>query len=53
MGGAGGMPNLAELFNNPGLMNMATQMMQSGAFDSIMRDPSFSQMYAATKVGYI
>jgi tetratricopeptide (TPR) repeat protein len=38
-GGAGGMPDLAGLLNNPAMMSMAQQMMQSGAFNDIMQNP--------------
>ncbi|KAG0309332.1 hypothetical protein BGZ98_003447 [Dissophora globulifera] len=43
-GGAGGMPDLASLMNNPALMNMAQQMMQSGALNSLMSNPAMQQM---------
>ncbi|KAF9115684.1 hypothetical protein BGX27_006928 [Mortierella sp. AM989] len=43
-GGAGGMPDLAGLMNNPALMNMAQQMMQSGALNSLMSNPAMQQM---------
>ncbi|KAF9930037.1 hypothetical protein FBU30_000950 [Linnemannia zychae] len=43
-GGAGGMPDLASLMNNPALMNMAQQMMQSGAFNQLMSNPAMQQM---------
>lgn len=35
----GGMPDLAGLLNNPAMMNMAQQMMQSGAFNDLMQNP--------------
>ncbi|KAF9145845.1 hypothetical protein BG015_011775 [Linnemannia schmuckeri] len=43
-GGAGGMPDLASLMANPALMNMAQQMMQSGALNSLMSNPAMQQM---------
>ncbi|KAI1295244.1 hypothetical protein EDD11_007882 [Mortierella claussenii] len=43
-GGAGGMPDLAGLMSNPALMNMAQQMMQSGALNSLMSNPAMQQM---------
>ncbi|KAG0350930.1 hypothetical protein BG005_009564 [Podila minutissima] len=43
-GGAGGMPDLASLMNNPALMNMAQQMMQSGALNNLMSNPAMQQM---------
>jgi small glutamine-rich tetratricopeptide repeat-containing protein alpha len=33
------MPDLAGLLNNPAMMSMAQQMMQSGAFNDIMQNP--------------
>lgn len=42
--GAGGMPDLSALLNNPALMNMAQQMMQSGALDQLMNNPNIAQM---------
>lgn len=42
--GAGGMPDLGSLLNNPGLMNMAQQMMQSGALDGLMNNPNIARM---------
>lgn len=43
-GGGGGMPDLQTLMNNPMLMNMASQMAQSGAFDSLMNNPRMREM---------
>lgn len=43
-GGAGGMPDLSALLNNPALMNMAQQMMSSGAFDQLMNNPNLQRM---------
>jgi tetratricopeptide (TPR) repeat protein len=43
-GGAGGMPDLGSLLNNPALMNMAQQMMQSGALDGLMNNPNVARM---------
>lgn len=42
--GAGGMPDLGSLLNNPALMNMAQQMMQSGALDQLMNNPNVARM---------
>lgn len=42
--GAGGMPDLGSLLNNPALMNMAQQMMQSGALDNLMSNPNIARM---------
>lgn len=44
LGGAGGMPDLGSLLNNPALMNMAQQMMQSGALDNLMSNPNIARM---------
>ncbi|KAF9389239.1 hypothetical protein BGX21_000153, partial [Mortierella sp. AD011] len=44
LGGGGGMPDLASLMSNPALMNMAQQMMQSGALNSLMSNPAMQQM---------
>lgn len=41
--GAGGF-DLASLMNNPALMGMASQMMQSGAFNDIMNNPGLASM---------
>ncbi|KAI9310260.1 hypothetical protein BX666DRAFT_2009767 [Dichotomocladium elegans] len=41
---AGGLPDLSSLMNNPALMNMAQQMMQSGALDQLMNNPNISEM---------
>ncbi|KAI8975976.1 hypothetical protein BDB01DRAFT_728427 [Pilobolus umbonatus] len=45
LGGAGGgMPDLGSLLNNPNIMNMAQQMMQSGALDNLMSNPDVARM---------
>ncbi|KAI8376445.1 uncharacterized protein BYT42DRAFT_574635 [Radiomyces spectabilis] len=41
---AGGMPDLGSLLNNPALMTMAQQMMQSGALDNLMNNPDVARM---------
>lgn len=43
-GGAGGVPDFASLMSNPAVMNMAQQMMQSGALDSLLSNPAMQQM---------
>ncbi|BFZ58421.1 Small glutamine-rich tetratricopeptide repeat-containing protein 2 [Savitreella phatthalungensis] len=43
-GGGGGAPDLAGILNNPQFMNMANNLMQSGALDSFMRNPQMAQM---------
>lgn len=47
--GAGGMPDLGSLLNNPALMNMAQQMMQSGALEGLMNNPAVARMYVERK----
>lgn len=42
--GGGGMPDLGSLLNNPNIMNMAQQMMQSGALDNLMSNPEVARM---------
>lgn len=43
-GGGGGGFDIASLMSNPALMNMATQMMQSGALNDIMNNPNVTEM---------
>eukprot|EP01134_Creolimax_fragrantissima_P003485 CFRG3485T1 len=43
-GGGGGMPDLASLMNNPALMKMAQQFMQSGGMDQMMNNPAMREM---------
>lgn len=43
-GGAGGVPDFGALLNNPALMGMAQQMMQSGALDNLMNNPNIARM---------
>ncbi|CEP10317.1 hypothetical protein [Parasitella parasitica] len=40
----GGMPDLGSLLSNPALMNMAKQMMDSGALNNLMNNPNIAQM---------
>jgi small glutamine-rich tetratricopeptide repeat-containing protein alpha len=42
--GAGGMPDLGAMLNNPELMKMAQQMMNSGALNNMMKDPNMMNM---------
>ncbi|RIB01622.1 hypothetical protein C2G38_977630 [Gigaspora rosea] len=45
LGGAGGGGlDFASIMNNPALMDMARQMMQSGAFNNIMNNPNVAEM---------
>ncbi|EPY52792.1 SGT2 family TPR repeat protein [Schizosaccharomyces cryophilus OY26] len=41
---SGGMPDLGSLMNNPAIMNMAQNMMQSGALNNMMNDPNIANM---------
>jgi small glutamine-rich tetratricopeptide repeat-containing protein alpha len=43
-GGGGGMPDLANLMNNPQFMGMAQQLMANGGLDSLMQNPSVASM---------
>ncbi|EEB06455.1 SGT2 family TPR repeat protein [Schizosaccharomyces japonicus yFS275] len=42
--GSGGMPDLASLMNNPAVMNMAQNMMQSGALNGLLNNPNIANM---------
>lgn len=44
MGGAGGMPDMASMMQNPAIMQMAQQLMQSGGLESLMQNPMLQQM---------
>jgi len=46
-GGAGGMPDLSSLLSNPAMMQMASQMMSSGAFNDLLQNPMMQQMCEA------
>jgi len=50
-GGAGGMPDLGSLLNNPAMMSMAQQMMQSGAFNDLMQNPEMLSSMAQQFMG--
>ncbi|EPX72629.1 SGT2 family TPR repeat protein [Schizosaccharomyces octosporus yFS286] len=41
---SGGMPDLGSLMSNPAIMNMAQNMMQSGALNNLMSDPNIANM---------
>lgn len=43
VGGAGGMPDLGSMLQNPALMQMAMQMMNNPNIMSMLSDPSFEQ----------
>jgi small glutamine-rich tetratricopeptide repeat-containing protein alpha len=42
--GAGGMPDLASLMNNPAMMQMAQQMMANGGLERLMSNPAVANM---------
>lgn len=42
--GAGGMPDLSTLMNNPMVAQMAQQMMQNGGLEQLMNNPMLRQM---------
>ena len=43
-GGGGGMPDIASLMNNPQMMAMAQNLMQSGALEGLMSNPRMRDM---------
>ena len=43
-GGGGGMPDLASMLNNPGMMQMAQQMMANGGLERMMQNPALANM---------
>jgi small glutamine-rich tetratricopeptide repeat-containing protein alpha len=43
-GGAGGMPDIASMMNNPAMMQMAQQMMANGGLERVMSNPSVANM---------
>ncbi|KAI0308035.1 putative stress-induced protein STI1 [Multifurca ochricompacta] len=42
--GAGGMPDLASMMNNPAMMQMAQQMMANGGLERLMSNPAVTNM---------
>jgi small glutamine-rich tetratricopeptide repeat-containing protein alpha len=52
MGGAGGggMPDFASMMNNPGMMQMAQQMMANGGLERLMSNPAVSNMVSCSKL---
>jgi small glutamine-rich tetratricopeptide repeat-containing protein alpha len=42
--GAGGMPDIAGMMNNPAMMQMAQQMMANGGLERLMSNPTVSNM---------
>ncbi|KAF9023390.1 hypothetical protein BDZ89DRAFT_955700, partial [Hymenopellis radicata] len=43
-GGAGGMPDLASMMNNPQIMAMAQQMAGNGGLANLMQNPAVANM---------
>ena len=43
-GESGGGLDFANLMNNPAIMNMASQMMRSGAFNDLLNNPNLASM---------
>lgn len=48
-GGAGGMPDLAGMMNNPAMMQMAQQMMANGGLERLMSNPAVANMVSSIK----
>jgi small glutamine-rich tetratricopeptide repeat-containing protein alpha len=42
--GAGDMPGIASMMNNPGMMQMAQQMMANGGMERLMSNPTVANM---------
>ena len=42
--GAGGMPDLASMMQNPMMMQMAQQLMANGGLERLMSNPSLANM---------
>jgi small glutamine-rich tetratricopeptide repeat-containing protein alpha len=42
--GAGGMPDIAGMMNNPAMMQMAQQMMANGGLERLMSNPTVANM---------
>ncbi len=42
--GAGGMPDLASMMNNPAMMQMAQQMMADGGLERLVSNPAVANM---------
>ena len=52
-GGAGGMPDLASILSNPGMMQMAQQMMANGSLDRMMQNPAVANMVRPTQRNFV
>lgn len=49
LGGAGGMPDLANLMSNPMMAQMAQQLMQNGGMERLMSNPSVANMVSISQ----
>lgn len=49
LGGLGGM-DFGAIMNNPGFMQMASQMMSNPAFSSMLQNPEMAQMYVVLRI---
>ncbi|KAH9065921.1 putative stress-induced protein STI1 [Lactarius vividus] len=49
--GAGGMPDIASMMNNPGMMEMAQQMMANGGLERLMSNPAVANMMGRMNSG--
>lgn len=49
--GAGGMPDLAAMMENPMMMQMAQQMMANGGLERLMSNPSVANMVRVRRCG--
>jgi small glutamine-rich tetratricopeptide repeat-containing protein alpha len=47
--GAGGMPDIAGMMNNPAMMQMAQQMMANGGLERLMSNPTVANMVSCIK----
>ncbi|KAJ7456565.1 putative stress-induced protein STI1, partial [Mycena latifolia] len=50
-GGGGGMPDMASILNNPQMMAMAQQMMNSGGLANLMQNPAVANMMSRMQSG--
>ncbi|KAI9444974.1 putative stress-induced protein STI1 [Lactarius indigo] len=49
--GAGGMPDIASMMNNPAMMEMAQQMMANGGLERLMSNPAVANMMGRMNSG--
>ncbi|KAH0838555.1 putative stress-induced protein STI1 [Lanmaoa asiatica] len=50
-GGGGGMPNLANMMNNPMMVQMAQQLMANGGLERLMSNPAVANMMGRVQSG--